>query len=102
MHSRLSVGAIAPAARKIIKRLSPERKLNNTEILREIIYQEGNKENCLERWRGREKDASLELANVKLRKIFLGGSRPLAPLLLLLLLLFSSYYSNLLILLLLN
>jgi len=43
MHRRLSVGAIAPAARKLIKRLSPERKFNNTEILRETIYLEGNK-----------------------------------------------------------
>ena len=54
MHSRLSAGAIAPATRKIIKRLSPERKLNNTEILREIIYQEENKKKCLVSARGRE------------------------------------------------
>ena len=36
-HSRRSAGAIAPAARKIIRRLSPERKLDSTEILREVI-----------------------------------------------------------------
>jgi len=47
VHSRLSTGATAPAARKIIKRLSPERKLNSTEILREIIYQEENRNTCL-------------------------------------------------------
>ena len=60
MHSSLSVGAITPAARNIIKRLSPERKFNNTEILREIVYQEGNKENCLESGRERERDRERE------------------------------------------
>jgi hypothetical protein len=56
MHSRRSAGAIAPAARKIIKRLSPERKLDSTESLREIIYQEGNKNKCLVSERGGERE----------------------------------------------
>ena len=49
MHGRRSDGVIAPAAIKIIKRLSPERKLSGTEMLREIIYREENKKKCLVR-----------------------------------------------------
>jgi hypothetical protein len=43
MHSRLSAGAIAPAARKIIKRLTPERQLNSTEIYVRLFTKRGVK-----------------------------------------------------------